>query len=178
MTLHASPSTQIRPYAAADQEACLAIFRSNLPRYFDPSELPEFEAFLDKPSGEYFVVALGAPLVACGGCYVRDGVGRLSWGMVAREHHGSALGTQLLVWRMDRLFLRPEIDEIAIDTSQHTAGFFARHGFRTSQHVIDGFGAGIDQVSMSLQRSAYEAARASTSPAQPSPTASPGGCGD
>lgn len=177
MSLHASPYTQIRPYSAADQKACLEIFRSNLPRYFDPSELPEFEAFLEKPSGEYVVMAQGAHLVACGGCYVREGVGRLSWGMVAREHHGSALGTQLLVWRIDRLFLRAEISEIAIDTSQHTAGFFARHGFRTTAHVIDGFGAGIDQVSMSLQRSAYESARASASPAATSAAATQGGFG-
>ena len=143
---------QIRPYVAADRETCIAIFRSNLPRYFDISELPEFEAFLDKPAGDYFVLERGGSVVACGGCYVRDSTGRLSWGMVSRENHRASIGTILLAWRIDQLFLLPEISEIAIDTSQHTAGFFARHGFRTTQQVTDGFGAGIDQVSMSLQR--------------------------
>jgi hypothetical protein len=46
----------------------------------------------------------------------------------------------------------PEIAEITIDTRQHTAGFFVRHGFCTTQQVTDGFGVGIDKVSMSLQR--------------------------
>lgn len=152
MTIYASPLVQIRPYNAEDLHACIAVFRSNLPRYFDSSELPEFEAFLQKPIGSYFVLQLGGTVVACGGCYVRDGTGRLSWGMVSRENHRTSIGTTLLAWRIDQLFLLPEISEIEIDTSQHTAGFFTRHGFCTTQQVADGFGAGIDQVSMSLHR--------------------------
>lgn len=152
MTIYAAPVVQIRPYVAADRHACIAVFRSNLPRYFDNSELPEFEAFLENPIGDYFVLQLDGSVVACGGCYVRDGIGRLSWGMVSRENHRTSIGTTLLAWRIDQLFLLPEISEIAIDTSQHTAGFFIRHGFCTTQQVTDGFGAGIDQVSMSLQR--------------------------
>ncbi len=152
MTLHAEPVIQIRPYVAADRRACIAVFRSNLPRYFDSSELPEFEAFLDKPVGDYFVLELGSSVVACGGCYVRAGTGRLSWGMVSREKHRASIGSILLAWRIDQLFQLPEISEIAIDTSQHVAGFFTRHGFCTTGQVTDGFGAGIAQVCMSLQR--------------------------
>lgn len=162
MTLHAPPVIQIRPYVAADRRACIAVFRSNLPRYFDSSELPEFEAFLDKPIGDYFVLELGSYVVACGGCYVRAGTGRLSWGMVSHENHRASIGTILLAWRIDQLFQLPEISEIAIDTSQHVAGFFTRHGFCTTGQVTDGFGAGIDQVCMSLQRNNWRV-RASSS---------------
>ncbi|MCV2353104.1 GNAT family N-acetyltransferase [Paucibacter sp. B2R-40] len=147
---------QIRPYLASDRQACLAIFRSNMPRYFDSSELPEFDAFLEQPSGDYFVVEQGSAVVGCGGCYIREGKGRLSWGMVARDCHGAALGASLLAWRVNHLFLRPETAEITIDTSQHTAGFFARYGFRTTQQISDGFGPGIDQISMSLQRDDWQ----------------------
>lgn len=157
MTIHVAPEVYIRPYVAADRQACIAIFRSNLPRYFDSSELPEFEAFLDKPIADYFVLELSGSVVGCGGCYVRGGVGRLSWGMVSREHHRTSMGSKLLAWRIDKLFQQPEISEIAIDTSQHTAGFFARHGFRTTQQVADGFGVGIDLVSMSLLRDHWRA---------------------
>lgn len=167
----ATPRPQIRPYAAADRAACLAIFRSNLPRYFDPTELPEFEDFLERPSGDYVVLEQDGLVVACGGCYLREGVGRLSWGMVSQQHHRASLGTALLVWRINHLFQHTETPEITIDTSQHTAGFFARHGFRTTLQVADGFGPGIDRVAMSLRREDWLAR------AQPSPrgaTASPG----
>lgn len=152
MTQHAIAAMEIRPYRAADRGACLAIFRSNLPRYFDASELAEFEEFLDQPVGDYCVVTLDACVLACGGCYVHDGLGYLSWGMVAREKHLGKLGTALLRWRVQHLFTQHQVAEIRIDTSQHTAGFFARHGFRTTQQIPHGFGVGIDQVSMALRR--------------------------
>lgn len=158
MTHHAILGLEIRPYLAADRQACLAIFRSNLPRYFDPSELPEFEEFLAQSTQDYFVAQRGGVVLACGGCYVRDGVGYLSWGMVSRAHHHAKMGTALLAWRVDLVFSQPDIAEIRIDTSQHTAGFFARHGFQTTRQTADGFGVGIDQVSMSLLRADWRRA--------------------
>ena len=152
MTLSRAPKVLIRPYIAADRDVCIAVFRSNSPRYFDGAEQPEFEAFLDKPIGSYFVMELAGSIVACGGCYVRDRTGRLSWGMVSIENHRASIGSILLAWRIDHLFRLPEVSDIAIDTSQHTAGFYLRHGFRITGQVSDGFGLGIDQVSMSLQR--------------------------
>lgn len=152
MSNFSAPGFSIRPYTASDQEACLAVFRSNLPRYFDPSELPEFEAFLQNPSGDYFVLEIDGSVVACGGCYVLDGTGRLSWGMVARERHHASLGTVLLAWRVNHLLQQSAVSEIGIDTSQHTEGFFARHGFSTTRHLTNGLAQGIDLVSMSLQR--------------------------
>jgi len=79
MTVYTTSEILIRPYRASDRAACIEVFRSNLPRYFDRSELPEFEAFLALPVGDYFVLEFGAAIVACGGCYVREGIGRLSW---------------------------------------------------------------------------------------------------
>lgn len=152
------PGVQIRPYRAADRQACLAIFRSNLPRYFDASELPAFEEFLAQPTGDYFVAQRGDAVLACGGCGARGGVGHLSWGMVAHTHHHAGLGTALLAWRVDRLFADAGMAEIQVDTSQHTAGFFARHGFRTTRRVADGFGVGIDLVAMSLRRADWRTA--------------------
>lgn len=157
----AVPGVQIRPYGAADRQACLAIFRSNLPRYFDASELPAFEEFLAQPTGDYFVAQRGDAVLACGGCGARGArcsVGHLSWGMVAHAHHHAGLGTALLAWRVDRLFAHAGISEVRIDTSQHTAGFFARHGFRTTRQLADGFGVGIDLVAMSLLRADWRPA--------------------
>lgn len=142
----------IRPYTVTDRKDCIAIFHSNLPQYFDSSELPAFEAFLQQPMGDYLVAEQNGALVGCGGCYVRDGKGRLSWGMISRGHHRAGIGKMLLVWRVNHLFHMPDVTEIAIDTSQHTAGFFAHHGFRTMQQTTNGIGPGIDLVTMSLLR--------------------------
>jgi len=128
-----------------------------MPRYFAPSELPEFEAFLAAP-GTNFVAEPGGAVMACGGCYVRNGSGRLSWGVVSQHHHRCSAGKALLAWRMNHLFSQADIFEIMIVTSQHTAGFFAHHGFRIAQQIADGFAKGIDQVSMRLSRDDWRAA--------------------
>ncbi|HWW12495.1 MAG TPA: hypothetical protein VN018_08255, partial [Brevundimonas sp.] len=56
-----------RPYAPTDREACLALFDSNTPRFFDPSERPGFERFLDEMCWPYQVIERGGRIVACGG---------------------------------------------------------------------------------------------------------------
>ncbi len=147
-----SPLLHVRPYVAADRPACLALFASNVPRYFAPEEVAEFEAFLRAPAGDYVVVEREGEVLACGGCYVREGIGRLSWGLVSRAHHGQSLGRALLAWRLQRLWVDHGVSEVAIDTSQHTAGFFARHGFRVTRQLADGFGPGLDLVAMTLRR--------------------------
>lgn len=146
---------KIRLFSALDRGACIAIFVSNLPLYFGGEEQAEFEEFLDNPRGEYHVVEVDGVVAACGGLYVCGDAGRLSWGMVDRKNHGSSIGKFLLAERVNRLFKQADVSKITIDTSQHAAGFFARHGFCTTQRISDGFGPGIDQVSMSLHREAW-----------------------
>jgi ribosomal protein S18 acetylase RimI-like enzyme len=141
---------QFRPYRESDRDACLSIFRSNVPTYFHPSELVEFESFLDQPNCEYLVALVDDTVLACGGSYLRDKHGQLCWGMVDQNNHRQSIGTALLHRRLDHLFSHAGAQDVAINTSQHTSGFFARFGFRITQTITDGYGKGIDQVSMSL----------------------------
>ncbi len=50
-----------RPYTPADLNACLALFDSNYPPYFHPSEREGYRAFLEDTAaqGEYFVLEHG-----------------------------------------------------------------------------------------------------------------------
>jgi len=155
MTASTPPGILIRPYFSTDRDACLSIFGSNVPKYFVHSEPLEFEAFLAQPNVDFLVAEVDGVVVACGGSYFRDEVGRLCWGMVMQAMHHSSIGTALLCRRVDQLFARFETSEVTIDTSQHSAGFFAHFGFRITQVVTDGFANGIDQVSMSLGRSQW-----------------------
>lgn len=146
----------IRPFVPADRAACLALFDSNVPGFFLPSERVEFEGWLGQPfdageSGEYFVLEDMGRIVACGGVWLdpnaADRPAGFSWGMVARDAHRRGYGSSLLRFRLERL-RELGAREAHLDTSQHSAPFFARHGFREVRRVQSGYGPGLDRVDM------------------------------
>ncbi|GAA5511468.1 hypothetical protein Dcar01_00178 [Deinococcus carri] len=146
----------IRPYSPADRAACLALFDSNVPEFFLPEERAEFAAFLGQPfdpgeSGEYFVLEDAGRVVACGGVWLAAGNSErpagLSWGMVARDAQRRGYGSALLAFRLARLRTLGA-REVHLDTSQHSAPFFARCGFREVRRVPGGYGPGLDRVDM------------------------------
>ena len=57
----------VRPYAIDDKNACLALFDSNVPDFFDPTERDLFVDFLDRPKGQYFCIEKDGRIVGCGG---------------------------------------------------------------------------------------------------------------
>jgi ribosomal protein S18 acetylase RimI-like enzyme len=78
--------------------------------------------------------------------------------MVEQSHHRSAIGSALLVYRLNRLFLRAaELQQIQLDTSQHSAGFFERFGFRVQASLPNGIGEGLDCLAMALRREDWTA---------------------
>jgi GNAT superfamily N-acetyltransferase len=124
------PERLVRPYVVADRDRCLAIFDSNAPPFFDPSERNDLAAFLDRYANRYFVVEEAGSIVACGGWGWREEprVALLCWGMVHRDHHRRGIGTLLLSYRLAEI-ARGDFDEIEIVTSQHSKSFFVRAGF-------------------------------------------------
>ncbi|EYB68692.1 hypothetical protein DEIPH_ctg017orf0022 [Deinococcus phoenicis] len=144
----------IRPYSPADRAACLALFDSNVPEFFLAEERAEFAAFLGQPfdpgeSGEYSVLEEAGRVVACGGVWLDpespERPAGLSWGMVARNAHRRGYGSALLAFRLARLRALGA-REVHLDTSQHSAPFFARSGFREVRRVPGGYGPGLDRV--------------------------------
>ena len=153
----------VRPFTAADIPACLALFDSNCPPFFDVSERAVYEAFLGDPldHGAYFVLEDGGEVVACGGVWrggthsvpasVPEDVAGLSWGMVRGDLHGRGLGGQLVAYRLG--YIRQHfagVREVQIDTSQHTEGYYARYGFRVVGRKESGFAPGLDEIRMAL----------------------------
>ena len=145
-----------RPYRPTDFAACLALFDGNVPQFFAATERADFADFLrDHGDLPYLVVEQGGAVVACGGVDVTAGPegskwGCLTWGMVDRSRQGQGLGRVLTTARLDLLRARPEVREVAIETSQHTAGFYAGFGFLVTCVTPDGFGPGLDRVDMVL----------------------------
>lgn len=148
------PIIAVRPYAASDRDACLALFDGNVPRFFAPDERAGFAQFLDHRAGDwaYQLLMLDGAVVACGGHALNHDrtAALLCWGMVDRRRHGTGLGTLLTTARIDAARACATVRCISIDTSQHTAAFYQRFGFAADSIVPDGYGAGLDRWNMTL----------------------------
>lgn len=140
-----------RTYQISDKAACLELFRSNVPKFFAPHEEAEFSDFLGDPgmTEDYFVLEDEGKIVGCGGVFVKDTVGGLSWGMVANDKHRKGYGKQLLLERLE--YLRehfPHVKEVRLDTSQHTFTFFGKFGFVTRDIIENGYAEGLHRYEM------------------------------
>ncbi len=145
---------RVRDYGGADRAACLAIFDTNVPKYFAAHERRDFISFLDKLPGPYLVIEDAGTVVACGGFARYESephVVALCWGMVAQGRHKKGLGQALLIERLRRAVKTYSEQDIVVYTSQHTAGFFARYGFETCRVVRDHFAPGLDLHKMRIR---------------------------
>lgn len=145
-----------RPYEPTDIDAVIAIFRSNIPKYFTPDEETGLRNFLNDERGEdYYVFEIDGKIVGAGGIAYNDLANptvSLCWGMVNNGHIGTGLGKQMTQFRVDLAAEKYPGLPLTISTSQHTEGFYNRFGFRTTEHIKDGFGLGIDNCKMRLER--------------------------
>lgn len=142
-----------RPYVPADRDACLALFDTNVPRFFDASEKADFEEFLDRYDGPYRVIERDGRIVACGGHFVSsDGkTAGLCWGVVDGRLHGQGVGTVLTEARLAAIRADPAIETVRLDTGPRTKGFYERFGFAVDGHVPDGYAPGYDRYDMVLR---------------------------
>lgn len=144
---------ELRRYQATDIECCLAVFDSNVPKFFAPHERAEFAEFLVKSTDPYFVVVdEQAQVIGCGGYYVdreRAAAG-LTWGMVHNTLHRQGVGRFLLFARLQRICGEPEVTKVLINTSQHSYGFFQKVGFVVEAIREHGFAVDLHEYKMVL----------------------------
>lgn len=143
----------LRPYTNDDLEAVVAIFRSNIPKYFGPGEEAGLRDFLASARGEdYFVAELDGEAIGAGGIAPNeDGTVSLCWGMIRSEFLGKGLGRELTEFRIQKAREKYAGLPLVISTSQHTQGFYEKFGFSLVEHTPDGFGPGIDICKMRLE---------------------------
>ena len=120
----------------------------------DPQQASPLEVVRELP-GPYLVLTdAGGAIVGCGGYAIdQDEPGRadLCWGMVRQEKHRRGYGRTLVHARIDAAKRDPAVRVIALDTSQHTTGFYERFGFRVTKVEPDGYGPGLDRCEMRLE---------------------------
>lgn len=145
---------EIVPYQSIYKEQCLAIFESNLPKFFATEERELFIDWLDHHTAtDYFVVKENDVIVACGGIFFDDKTNEagLSWGMVHAARHGQGIGSRFTEYRLEMIREKYPSAIIRIETSQHTESFYKRFGFVTVNVIKDGFGKGYDLYNMSCR---------------------------
>lgn len=141
-------------YTPAFREDCIGIFKSNLPKYFADEELEQFENFLDNDTEEnYDVVQSDGLIIGCGGIFFDKikGEAGLSWGMVHADYHRRGIGKFFTQYRIDLLKRTYPDTTFKIETSQHTADFYQKRGFKTVDIVPNGFSKGIDKYTMKME---------------------------
>jgi ribosomal protein S18 acetylase RimI-like enzyme len=145
----------VRAYSPADRAACLAVFDSNTPRFFDPAERRDFEAFLNRPDGFYFVMEHDGGVAGCGGYAIAEekSLASLVWGMVRADLHKLGIGRFLLMYRLREITKAGGVQLVRLGTSQHAALFFEKQGFKVTGIRKDGYASGMDRVEMVMKLS-------------------------
>lgn len=141
-----------RKYEIADAARLKEIYVSNIPLYFDITELPEFEEFLVTDAltdCNYEVLIWDNKIIGAGGIAMNEG-GRvvMCFGLIDSSYHKMGFGKQLLIRRMNLSKKIYPGKFMELDTSQHTYGFFEKYGFETVEVVKDYWAPGLDMYRM------------------------------
>lgn len=152
--------TNIRPYTKADRQACIAAFKTNIPKYFTTSEVTDFEIFLTKieatgTCGEnekthYYVITLNENVIGCGGFGHKDGSNNLAlaWGLIHNNYHLKGYGAALLLHRLTTIKTKYPTTQLVIDTTQHSYTFFKKFGFETTKVTNNFYEVGMHRYDM------------------------------
>ncbi len=153
----------IRDYAATDRAACVSVFESNTPGFFDPSERAALDNWLNAKDRQeiayasnrvekFYVLEQDHQVLACGGFYIPAGKeeATMVWGMVHNSLHKKGLGRRLLEYRIDIIRREHAGVKILLDTTQHSSGFFEQMGFTVTAVTPDFYGPGLHRHDMEL----------------------------
>lgn len=155
------PNYIIRPYVATDKAQCLEAFSSNVPLYFAEYEKDGFSRFLDEYvqldseehtpwKTKYLVIELNQQIIACGGFGKRNGYNELTLitGLVHVKYHKQGYGIALLEHRLNEIKRLYPNTPVTIDTTQHSAPFFEKYGFKTLSVINDYYDKGMHRYDM------------------------------
>ena len=134
---------EVLPYLPSYCEACLAIFDSNTPQFFHPSERESFAHFLQDPNCTYLVMEHDDAIVGCGGFHLDDSKtqARLCWGMIHQSAQRQGLGRFLLLYRIREIGKAGAVERVTLQTTPAAATFYEKQGFKrvqpTDVHLVD-----------------------------------------
>jgi hypothetical protein len=129
----ATCSKNVRPYIPADRCGCVNVFDWNVPEFSSRQNGMTLSAFLISKQSPCHIKSskVRGELSRAGGLAVAsDGIcAGLCWGMVAEDLHDTGLGKLLTTIRLEAARAISGVEQVRLDTSQHTQGFYRRFGF-------------------------------------------------
>lgn len=155
--------SMIRTYEASDKEACMAAFKTNVPKFFTHGEVGDFEHFLDRMNDPaelsktpYYVMKLDEQLIGCGGFAEKEGIDgtnaiTFTWGLVHRDFHKQGYGEELLRFRIREIKAQFPGRQVILDTTQFSYTFFEKYGFKTVKYTENGYAEGMHRYDMILE---------------------------
>jgi ribosomal protein S18 acetylase RimI-like enzyme len=143
----------IRPYKIEDKAQLIEIFNRNTPQYFDPKEVQDFEAYLEKYPETYLTVLHDGKIVGGTGYYFKeeDNSGRITWIFFHPDSAGLGLGRLSVEYCMAILKTSPKVQKLVVTTSQLAFRFFEKFGYQLVQTEKDYWGQGLDLYLMEIK---------------------------
>lgn len=133
------------------KEACMTVFKSNVPKYFLSDEISEFDDWLETGDLEHYYVIKDSrdEIIGCGGIYIdhQKKKGGFTWGMIHADLQGRNIGKAFSLFRIDLIKKLCDYDQHLV-TTQHTAGFYSKLGFEVEKTIPDFYGPGMDKYIM------------------------------
>lgn len=147
-----------RRYRSSDRQAVTAVFESNVPSAFKPSERAAFASFLGKAntSGDCLFLVLedhAGTVIGCGGMEKNGGEIHLCWGAVGKRWHRRGAGRFLMRVRLAMAGAAPEVQRVLMSTPSEAAPIWALEGFEAVSEERDGIAAGVHKTEMQLMLS-------------------------
>ena len=131
---------------------CLNLFKSNTPKFFDPSEEELLQKYLNQESINYYLFFDEKnKLVATGG-YEHEQPSKivLTWGMVDKKLHNNGYGRYITEYRLKKINEEFPNTDVILNTSQHTFKFYEKFRFKVIKITKNGYGFGLDKYDMIL----------------------------
>lgn len=142
-----------RHYRPSDRNAVMAIFDSNVPDAFQPSEREAFAQFLANPNSFFLVLEDHAgTVIGCGG-FSREGQDNslnLCWGAVGKRWQRRGAGRFLMRARLSLAASMSDIENVTMSAPAHTAPVWEQDGFETLRVEENGIMPGIHKAEMRL----------------------------
>lgn len=141
---------RLREYLPEDLEACLELYRSNVPEFLAEDGLERFAEFLQLGTSYFLVAEYDGDIVACGGLeLVGDSDSALLvYSLVHRDWQRHGFGSTLLAARLALLEPEERPVEVWLRSGRQAAAFFGRFGFEL--HRVHASRAAADEASLWL----------------------------
>lgn len=155
MTEAAIKDCEIVKYTDDLKIQILDVLQLNIPDFFAPEEIDDFENYLIDFKNSYYVLKLQGVLV--GGCgikkYHEKETAFISWSFINPTYHKRGLGTRLTQHCLNLIF-EDNVKTIEVHTSQYAYKFFERFGFETIETKKNHWAPSFDLYRMTFNPSA------------------------